>query len=113
MKKSELRQLIKEEIIKVLKEENSFNIKLTPKGQSLLSKIENIEEYDDLSREEKLIADIGIYVEEIELGAKFKDLEDFIEGMAEMEYSDVEYGKKHVRNKINRAQKMGLIILNK
>lgn len=116
MKKSELRQIIKEEIQKVLNETQYNQLELTSKGKLLLnflnSDIESNkpENYHLSSRDEQILMDMGMYITDGLYGDnKFTNLEMFALDIASAEYQDPESGRLKIIKKIKRAIEQGWV----
>lgn len=65
--------------------------------------------YHKLTAEQKLVCDIGMYVEGDYGVNEFEEIEDFALIIASEEYQDPEKGKKKIVNKISKAIKQGLV----
>ena len=116
MKKSELRQLIREEISKVLNETQYNQLELTPTGELLLNYLnsdvesDKPENYHLSSRDEQILMDMGMYVTDgLYADNKFTNLDVFALDIASGEYQDPQLGRQKVLNKINRAIRKGWI----
>ncbi len=67
--------------------------------------------YHKLSAEQKLVCDIGMYVEGDYGVNEFEEIEDFALVVASEEYQNPERGKSKIVNKIKRAIKQGLVTI--
>jgi hypothetical protein len=65
--------------------------------------------YYKLTAQQKLICDIGMYVEGDYGVNKFETIEDFALLISSAEYQDPERGKSKIINKINKAVKQNLV----
>jgi len=114
MKKSQLKFLIKEEIRKILKENNTYSqLEFTAKGQ-LLSDFLNDdsgknEDYHLNTRDENIIQDMGMYIEEMYGDNKFTSLDVFALDIASQEYQDPQKGAINVLRKIKTAINKGWV----
>lgn len=99
--------------------EKLFKFKLTPEGEELNNKVsvkfeEDEElEYESLSSEEALIADVAMYSYGLYADIEFNNLEEWVSELAEEEYEDSEKGKEEVLNKINTAIEKGWAVIEK
>jgi len=115
MKKSELQQIIKEEISKVLNESQYNQLELTSTGKLLLnylnSDVENDkpENYHLSSRDEQILMDMGMYIDGLYGDNKFSNLDIFALDIASGEYQDPQFGKNEIIKKINRAIQKGWV----
>ena len=116
MKKSELKQLIKEEISKILNESQYNQLELTPMGELLLNYLNSDvesnkpENYHLSSKDEQILMDMGMYTTDgLYVDNKFTNLDIFALDIASGEYQDPQLGKQKVLNKINRAIQKGWI----
>ena len=115
MKKSELRQIIKEEIQKILNESQYSQLELTPMGELLLNFINNDiesdkpENYHLSSRDEQILMDMGMYIDGLYGKNRFTNLDIFALDIASEEYQDPEFGRSKIVKKINDAIKKGWV----
>lgn len=116
MKKSELKQLIKEEISKILNESQYNQLELTSTGELLLNYLnsdvesDKPENYHLSSRDEQILMDMGMYVTDgLYADNKFTNLDVFALDIASGEYQDPQLGRQKVLNKINRAIQKGWV----
>jgi hypothetical protein len=91
------------------------SLKLSIVGEELLNAtnalfVQNPDtNYHKLSSEQKLVCDMGMYVEGGYVTNEFEEIEDFALVIASEEYKDPERGKSKIVNKIKRAIKQGLV----
>ena len=91
------------------------SLKLSVVGEELLNATNALfvqdpnTNYHKLSAEQKLICDIGMYVEGDYGTNEFEEIEDFALVIASEEYKDPERGKSKIVNKIKKAIKQGLV----
>jgi len=115
MKQSELRQIIKEEISKVLNEQQYSQLQLTQMGELLLNYLnsdvesDKPENYHLSSRDEQILMDMGMYIDDLYGENRFINLDMFALDIASGEYQDPQFGKNEVVKKINRAIQKGWI----
>lgn len=114
MKKSELKQIIKEEIHKLLNEDSGYKmLKFTAKGKLLNDFINDdskkAEEYHLNTRDENIIQDMGMYINEMYGDNKFTSLEIFALDIAGHEYQNPELGKSKILRKIKMAINKGWV----
>ena len=90
-------------------------LKLTPMGELLLnylnSDVENDkpENYHLSSRDEQILMDMGMYVDELYGDNKFTNLDIFALDIASGEYLDPQRGKNEIIKKINKAIQKGWV----
>jgi hypothetical protein len=90
-------------------------LKLSIVGENLLNATtalfeENLNtNYYKLSSEQRLICDMGMYVEGDYGDNEFENIETFALEIASEEYQDAEKGKGAIVRKINKAIKQGLV----
>jgi hypothetical protein len=115
MKKSELQQIIKEEISKVLNESQYNQLELTSTGELLLNYLnsdvesDKPENYHLSSRDEQILMDMGMYIDGLYGDNKFSNLDIFALDIASGEYQDPQFGKNEIIKKINRAIQKGWV----
>jgi len=115
MKKFELKQLIKEEISKVLNEFQYNQLELTPMGELLLNYLnsdvesDKPENYHLSSRDEQILMDMGMYIDGLYGENRFTNLDIFDLAIASGEYQDPQFGKNEIIKKINRAIQKGWV----
>ena len=116
MKKSKLQQIIKEEIQKVLNEQQYYQLELTQMGELLLNYLnsdvesDKPENYHLSSRDEQILMDMGMYTTDgLYADNKFTNLDIFALDIASGEYQDPQLGRQKVLNKINTAIKKGWV----
>ena len=83
-------------------------LQLTQLGEEKLNKINDLilqdVDYYDLSKEEKLVADIGMYVEEAYGENKFNTLEEFIEEAMSVEFVPEYITENRIKRRINKIK---------
>ena len=115
MKKSELKQLIKEEIGKILNESQYNQLELTLMGELLLNYLNSDvesnkpENYYLSSKDEQILMDMGMYIDGLYGENRFTNRDIFALDIASGEYQDPQFGKNEVIKKINRAIQKGWI----
>jgi uncharacterized protein YwgA len=91
------------------------NLKLSIVGKNLLDATNALFEqdpntnYHKLTAQQKLICDLGMYVEGDYGINEFENIEDFALEIASEEYQDPEKGKDKIIRKINKAIKQDLV----
>lgn len=87
------------------------SIKFTVKGQEKNDELEKMEEieYDELTQEETLVCDLGMYIDEAYIENKFENLEEWCAENQECECETTVEEEAIVLNKINEALKLNLI----
>ena len=115
MKKSQLKQIIKEEIQNILNESQYSQLELTPMGKLLLNYLnsdvesDKPENYHLSSRDEQILMDMGMYIDGLYGDNKFSNLDIFALDIASGEYQDPQFGKNEIIKKINRAIQKGWV----
>jgi hypothetical protein len=84
-------------------------LQLTQLGEEKLDRINDIIlqdiDYHDLSKEEKLVADIGLYVDEAYGENKFNSLEEFVEDAMSIEFIPEHVTEKRIKRRVNQIKK--------
>jgi hypothetical protein len=84
-------------------------LQLTQLGEEKLDKITDLimqdVDFHDLSKEEKLVADIGMYVDEAYGENQFNSLEEFIEDAMSVEFVPEYITEKRIKRRINQIKK--------
>jgi hypothetical protein len=84
-------------------------LQLTQLGEEKLDRINDLVlqdiDYHDLSKEEKLVADIGLYVDEAYGENKFNSLEEFVEDAMSVEFIPEYITEKRIKRRVNKIKK--------
>ena len=115
MKKLEVKQIIKEEIYKIINESQYNQLELTSMGGLLLNYLnsdvesDKPENYHLSSRDEQILMDMGMYIDGLYGDNKFSNLDIFALDIASGEYQDPQFGKNEIIKKINKAIQKGWV----
>jgi hypothetical protein len=84
-------------------------LQLTQLGEEKLDKITDLiiqdVDYHDLSKEDQLIADIGMYVDEAYGENQFNSLEEFIAEAMSVEFVPEYITEKRIKRRVNKIKK--------
>ena len=102
-------------LIDLLNEFQYSQLELTPTGELLLNYLnsdvasDKPENYHLSSRDEQILMDMGMYIDELYGENRFTNLDMFALDIASGEYQDPQFGKNEVIKKINRAIQKGWV----
>ena len=102
-------------LIDLLNEFQYSQLELTPMGELLLNYLnsdvesDKSENYHLSSRDEQILMDMGMYIDELYGENRFTNLDMFALDIASGEYQDPQFGKNEVIKKINRAIQKGWV----
>jgi hypothetical protein len=84
-------------------------LQLTQLGEEKLDRINDLVlqdiDYHDLSKEEKLVADIRLYIDEAYGENEFNSLEEFVEDAMSVEFIPEYITEKRIKRRVNQIKK--------